>query len=210
MSLNNKIRHGIIAFKTFCFRVLLWLRTHRELVTYGIVGGLTTAVDWSISFLLYRTDMNTHAVNVIAWTAAVLFAFAANKKWVFRSRTRAAARVTGELIAFAGGRVLSLGVQELLFLLTVDVLAWRPTYVKIPVAVLVVIINYFLTKFVFRKKQDEASPEERSAPRPTAYAKGRSVVIGGESEDTLTQSDTSELPAPDAGDPIQQTEGDIQ
>ena len=206
MKLQNKIRHGIIVL---CFRALEWTKEHHELVTYVIFGGLTTVVDWGISFVLYQTDMNTHVVNVIAWTAAVLFAFVTNKIWVFRSRTKAASRVVGELIAFAGGRVLSLGVQELLFVLAVDILDWNRTLVKIPVAVLVVIINYFLTKFVFRKKQDTAPQQAEGESRPVTAArvKGRTVVIGGTktesvAEDTLPSEAITESQAPDAGDSI--------
>lgn len=209
MKLQNKIRHGIIVLKTLCFRALEWAKEHHELVTYVIFGGLTTVVDWGISFVLYQTDMNTHVVNVIAWTAAVLFAFVTNKIWVFRSRTKAASRVVGELIAFAGGRVLSLGVQELLFVLAVDILDWNRTLVKIPVAVLVVIINYFLTKFVFRKKQDTAPQQAEGESRPVTAArvKGRTVVIGGTNtesvaEDTLPSEAITESQAPDAGDSI--------
>lgn len=209
MKLQNKIRHGIIVLKTLCFRALEWAKEHHELVTYVIFGGLTTVVDWGISFVLYQTDMNTHVVNVIAWTAAVLFAFVTNKIWVFRSRTKAASRVVGELIAFAGGRVLSLGVQELLFVLAVDILDWNRTLVKIPVAVLVVIINYFLTKFVFRKKQDTAPQQAEGESRPVTAArvKGRTVVIGGTNtesvaEDTLPSEAITESQVPDAGDSI--------
>ena len=209
MKLQNKIRHGIIVLKTLCFRALEWAKEHHELVTYVIFGGLTTVVDWGISFVLYQTDMNTHVVNVIAWTAAVLFAFVTNKIWVFRSRTKAASRVVGELIAFAGGRVLSLGVQELLFVLAVDILDWNRTLVKIPVAVLVVIINYFLTKFVFRKKQDTVPQQAEGESRPVTAArvKGRTVVIGGTNtesvaEDTLPSEAITESQAPDAGDSI--------
>jgi len=217
MKLQNKIRHGSIVLKTLCFRAIEWAKEHRELVTYVIFGGLTTVVDWGISFVLYQTDMNTHVVNVIAWTAAVLFAFVTNKIWVFRSRTKAASRVMGELIAFAGGRVLSLGVQELLFVLAVDLLDWNRTLVKIPVAVLVVIINYFLTKFVFRKKQDTTPRQAESESRPATAARvqGRTVVIGGTKTESVTDDPASQEPisesqASEAGESIHQTEGDPQ
>ena len=182
MNLMDKLRHGVIRLKTLCFRLMEWARAHRELVTYVIFGGLTTVVDWGISFVLYQTNMNTHVVNVIAWTAAVLFAFITNKLFVFRSQTKNVSRVMGELIAFAGGRVLSLGVQELLFVLTVDIFDWNRSLVKIPVAVLVVIINYFLTKIVFRKKRDSEPKEDVNGGRPAdaARVRGRTVVIGGE------------------------------
>ncbi len=187
MKLQNAIRHGIIRLKTFCFRTLDWAKEHRELVTYIVFGGLTTVVDWGISFLLYQTSMNTHVVNVIAWTVAVLFAFVTNKIWVFRSKTKQTIRVMAEFLGFAGGRVLSLGVQELLFVLAVDWMAWNRNWVKIPVAVLVVIVNYFLTKFVFRKKQDSDLGEtgKEKTAGPTARVRGGAIVISGTRSDDI-------------------------
>ncbi len=135
-----------------------WIKSHRELVTYVIFGGLTTVVDWTVRFLLDavfpETALFTFLMGAIAWTAAVLFAFVTNKIFVFESKTKQPLRVLGELGAFAGGRVLSFCVQELLMFLTATVIGWDRSIMIIPVSVLVVIINYFLTKFVFRKKTD--------------------------------------------------------
>jgi putative flippase GtrA len=140
------------------FNPIEWIKAHRELVTYVIFGGLTTVVDWTVRFLLFAVVPDTPAftllVGIIAWVAAVLFAFATNKLFVFESKTRAPLRVLSELGIFAGGRVLSLGVQELLMYLTAGVIGWDRRIMIIPIAVLVVVINYFLTKFVFRKKTD--------------------------------------------------------
>ncbi len=186
MKLQNGIRHGIILIKTLFFRSLDWAAEHRELVTYVIFGGLTTVVDWGISFLLYLTKMNTHVVNVIAWTVAVLFAFVTNKRYVFQSRTRETGRVAAELIGFAGGRVLSLGVQEALFVLLVDVMTWDRRVVKVPVAVLVVIINYFLTRVVFRRKRDPAPSTSEPSPETLSdvRVRDRRIVIGGDRNET--------------------------
>ena len=193
MNLNNKLSHGLILFKNLCFRAFEWVRSRRELMIYVLFGGLTTVVDWGISFVLYQTDMNTHVIHLIAWTAAVLFAFATNKIWVFHSQTKQASRVCGELIAFAGGRVLSLGAQEALFVLAVDILSWKRTIVKIPIAVLVVIINYFLTKAVFRRKQDTKPNRSYETIAPTAGAcvQGRAIVIGDDGKKSASDDSAS-------------------
>ncbi len=140
------------------FNPIDWIKAHRELVTYVIFGGLTTVVDWTVRFVLFSfvpdTPIFTFMVGVIAWIAAVLFAFVTNKLFVFESKTRRLGRVMAELGVFAGGRILSLGIQELLMYLTAGVIGWDRRIMIIPIAVLVVIINYFLTKFVFRKKTD--------------------------------------------------------
>ena len=140
------------------FNPIEWVKSHRELVTYVIFGGLTTVVDWTVRYLLYAVMPDTPAftflIGVLAWIAAVLFAFITNKLFVFGSKTKKLGRVLAELGVFAGGRVLSLGVQEFLMFLTAGVIGWDRRIMIIPIAVLVVVINYFLTKFVFRKKTD--------------------------------------------------------
>lgn len=205
MNLNNKLRHGLILFKTLCFRVFEWARNHRELIIYVLFGGLTTVVDWGISFVLYQTDMNTHVIHLIAWTAAVIFAFVTNKIWVFHSQTRQVSRVCGELIAFAGGRVLSLGVQEVIFILAVDILKLNRTVVKIPAAVLVVIINYFLTKAVFRRKQDVNVSDAGNSLTAAARVEGRAIVIGDDGEKPACEDAAS----PETDYSTHQTKGDF-
>lgn len=176
MKFGNYLRHLRITLKVFCYGVFQWLLRHKDLVIYAFFGGLTTLVDWGISFALYAVEINPHAANVVAWTVAVLFAFVTNRTWVFHSKRKGFGAITGELIGFAGGRVLSLGVQELLFVLAVDWLGMSEYLVKIPVAVLVVIINYFLSKFLFTKKKDfpKESADERSSE---VCVKGGAIMI---------------------------------
>ena len=60
--------------------------------------------------------------------------------------------ILGELLTFAGGRVMTLLLQEGIFFVFVDLLAWNQYAVKIAAAVLVVILNYVISKLlVFRK-----------------------------------------------------------
>ncbi|MBQ8431644.1 MAG: GtrA family protein [Clostridia bacterium] len=134
---------------------------YREVLLYLIFGGLTTVVDWGISFLLYflwgeAIEANVflvHGANVIAWAAAVLFAFVTNRVWVFESDKKGLLPVLGELGTFAGGRVMTLLLQELIFLVFFDLLHVNEFLVKIMAAVLVIILNYVISKlFVFRKK----------------------------------------------------------
>ena len=141
--------------KALCLR-------YREQLLYLIFGGLTTAVDWVVSFLLYgmwnqAIDANVfviHGANVIAWIAAVLFAFFTNRKWVFQSEQRGVVAVLGELCTFAGGRVLTFFLQEAMVAIFFDWLGLNKYAVKLIAAVIVVILNYVISKvLVFRKKK---------------------------------------------------------
>ena len=136
------------------------LKKHKGAILYLIFGGLTTVVDWSVSFLLYylwgeaidATPWLIHGANVIAWVAAVTFAYVTNRIWVFESKRRGFLPILGEIGAFAGGRVLTLLLQEALMAIFFTWLGFNEYAVKIVAAVLVVILNYFISKlWVFRK-----------------------------------------------------------
>ncbi len=135
---------------------------YQDQLLYLIFGGLTTVVDWSASFVLYRVwsaaieqnELMVHAANVIAWSLAVLFAFITNRLWVFHSQRRGVLPVLGELFTFAGGRVMTLLLQEGMFVFFFHWMGINEYLVKIIAAVLVVIANYFISKLiVFRKKK---------------------------------------------------------
>ena len=146
------------------------LATYREQLLYLIFGGLTTVVDWSISFLLYHfwgaeiesTKLLIHAVNLLAWVAAVLFAFVTNRKWVFGSKRRGFLPVLGELGGFAGGRVFTFLLQEAIFFVFFNLLSVNEYAVKLIAAVLVIILNYFISKLlVFRNRDNEKHTNEK-------------------------------------------------
>ena len=137
------------------------LKKYKSIILYIIFGGLTTVVDWSVSFTLYylwgdaieATPWLIHGANVIAWVAAVACAYVTNRIWVFESQRRGFVPIVGEIAAFAGGRVFTLLLQEVLMAIFFTWLGFNEYIVKIVAAVLVVILNYFISKiFVFRKK----------------------------------------------------------
>ncbi len=138
-------------------------KKYKSIILYIFFGGMTTVVDWSVSFLLYylwgdaieATPWLIHGANVIAWVAAVAFAYVTNRIWVFESKRKGFLPVLGEIGAFAGGRVVTLLLQEILMAIFFTWLGFNEYIVKIVAAVLVVIINYFISKFfVFTKKKD--------------------------------------------------------
>ena len=134
--------------------------SNREVILYLVFGVLTTAVDWLISFILYRTEMNLHLANTLAWVGAVLFAYVTNRIWVFESRKTGIGAITLELIAFAGGRVATLLMQEGIFVIFCDLLKWNEYVIKIAAAVLVVIGNYIISKLlVFRQSRRKERKE---------------------------------------------------
>lgn len=130
------------------------LLSTREVLLYLVFGVLTTLVDWVASFALYQTSMNLHLANVLAWLAAVLFAYTTNRIWVFQSQRHGVLPILGELLGFASGRIATLLMQEGIFAICCDWLELNEYAVKIVAAVLVVLGNYFISKLlVFRKSR---------------------------------------------------------
>lgn len=137
----------------------LWrFMTSPEMILYIVFGVLTTIINILVyTFLRPRLPLNEVAAvltaNAIAWVLAVAFAFVTNKLFVFKSKSFEARLFCWELITFVGARLLSLGVDELGMFLLVSVLHVGDLLSKIIVNVLVVMINYVLSKLViFNKK----------------------------------------------------------
>ena len=127
---------------------------YREILLYLIFGGLTTVVSM-LSFWLAYNVLGIHELiaNVISWICAVTFAYLTNAKWVFESKPANRQERIREIVSFYTGRLATLGVEELLILIFATWLGFNGLLVKLVAQVVVVILNYVISKlFVFKKK----------------------------------------------------------
>ena len=137
------------------------IKKHKEIVLYLVFGVLTTLVNYLVYYpLVNLPGMKDNAgwwvlvVNVIAWVAAVAFAYFTNKFFVFKSTDKSGGTVLREVLEFVGARVASLLIEEAIIALFVTLLRFNGNAVKLIASVGTVIINYFFSKFViFRKKR---------------------------------------------------------
>jgi putative flippase GtrA len=123
----------------------------KEICLYLLFGGLTTLVNIVSFWVLDRLLLPTALSTVIAWVLSVVFAFLTNKKYVFESKNNP----FKELIAFFGCRAFS-GVFDLaVMVIFVDVLKYPSMIIKILSNVVVILMNYFFSKFlIFGKKKN--------------------------------------------------------
>lgn len=135
-------------------RILELLKKHEEILSYLFFGGLTTVVNYLVYLPCYNLMGFSGAVsNVIAWIAAVAFAYLTNKPFVFKSHDWSAKTVLPELTKFVGCRVGSGLVETAIIFVTVDCLGLNGNLIKLVTSVLVVVLNYVASKLVvFRKK----------------------------------------------------------
>ena len=124
-----------------------------DLITYLIFGVLTTVVNYVVYLPCYNLlSMSSAVSNMIAWVAAVAFAFLTNKPFVFRSHDWSPKTVVRELSAFLATRIGSGVLETLILFLAVDLLSWNGNLWKLLTSVIVVVVNYLGSKLlVFRK-----------------------------------------------------------
>ena len=124
-----------------------------DVLSYLFFGGLTTVVNYVIYLPCFNLlGLSAAVSNVIAWAAAVLFAFLTNKPFVFKSHDWSAKTVWPEFTKFVGCRIGSGVLETAIIFVTVDLLCWNGNWMKIATSVIVVILNYFASKLlVFRK-----------------------------------------------------------
>lgn len=126
-------------------------KKHKSVLLYIFFGGCTTLISIG-TFVLFGSycKLNELIANVLSWVLAVLFAYVANRIWVFTSRVKGMQAVK-EMLAFFAGRLTTLGIEELLLLVFVTLLSFNSVIVKTAAQVIVLLLNYFISKFVIFK-----------------------------------------------------------
>lgn len=129
------------------------LQKYWDVITYLVFGVLTTIVNYLIYLPVYNLlGLSAALSNAIAWVVAVAFAYVTNKPFVFKSHDWSWQVVLPELSKFVGCRVASGVAETVILLLTVDILGWNGNLWKLITSVLVVVLNYFASKFLVFKK----------------------------------------------------------
>lgn len=119
-------------------------KKYKEVIDYIIVGALTTFVSIA-SYWVLRLIINNYMINtIISWICAVLFAFFANRKYVFRSKSD---KILDEFSKFVGCRILTLGMEIVLMYVFVSLFKINDMIAKIILQVIILILNYVFSKF---------------------------------------------------------------
>lgn len=125
------------------------MKLERELILYVVFGVLTTLVNIVVYFFFARIcGINYLISNVIAWVLSVLFAYITNRIWVFESKN---ANILKEMSLFFGGRLFSGVVDTGLMYLFIDILSIGDFISKIVIQVIVVVLNYVISKLIVFK-----------------------------------------------------------
>ena len=84
------------------------------------------------------------------------YAFFTNRIWVFAAPTKTVEEFMKQLVSFAGGRVLTLVIEEIILLVFITMLHFNSMLIKFIAQVVVIILNYVISKLlVFRKDKSK-------------------------------------------------------
>lgn len=129
---------------------------YKEIINYLIVGVLTTVVSlgtyyFCVSFFFDpQKPLQLQTANVIAWIAAVTFAYFTNRKYVFESVNQ---NIAKEAASFYLSRVSTLLMDMAIMFISVTLLGMNDKIAKLIVQVVVTVANYIFSKmFVFKKQ----------------------------------------------------------
>lgn len=130
-------------------------KKHKSVLLYLFFGGCTTLVSIG-TFILFDSyyQVNTLVANILSWFFAVAFAYVTNRIWVFASNTKGIF-IFKEILSFFAGRLATLGLEELILLVFVTFLSFNSTIVKVAGQIIVLLLNYFISKFITFKQRRE-------------------------------------------------------
>ena len=145
------------------------IEKYKELILYVIFGVLTTIVNYAVYFGCKALHLHYQPSTVIAWIAAVAFAYITNRIWVFESKTCGAKAIIKEIVLFVGARLFSLVLELIIMFIGMDLLsAGERTIIlldktlplgefitKTVAQIVIIVSNYIFSKLViFRKKRE--------------------------------------------------------
>ena len=130
------------------------LKKYNSLILYAVFGVGTTAINIVAYYLLFNVlEIKNVPSNIIAWIISVLFAFITNKLFVFKSKSLALKTVFKESASFFACRLLTGVLDVAIMYFAVDVFFQNSTLWKSISNIIVIILNYIVSKvFVFNKK----------------------------------------------------------
>ena len=96
-------------------------------------------------------NINFMISNIIAWFAAVIFAYITNKLFVFESKNTNIKFILKELTSFMSCRILSGTIELILMYIMINFMFINDFIVKIITNIVVVVLNFIFSKLIIFK-----------------------------------------------------------
>lgn len=125
----------------------------KEVILYVVFGVLTTIINIGSFYIMTNfINLEENLANAIAIILAVLVAYFTNRKMVFNSTASNFKEKLTEFFKFIIGRAFTMIVEFVGFFLMFNVLHIQELISKTFITVLVIVLNFFISKFFAFKK----------------------------------------------------------
>lgn len=129
-------------------------KEHQEGMRYLVFGALTTIVNIAIFILFSKMfNLSTTISNIIAWILAVIFAYITNKIWVFKAKKNSFKELFFEIVYFFLARVFTLVLETIILVIFIDKFHFNSFIMKIISNIIVIIVNFILSKILIFKRK---------------------------------------------------------
>ena len=129
---------------------------YKEIINYLIFGVLTTIVSLVTYYICVYTILDPdnavqlQIANVISWIISVAFAYITNRKFVFESKEKNKIK---EASKFVTSRIATLIMDMAIMYVGVTALKFNDKIMKLISQVVVIVMNYILSKILVFKKE---------------------------------------------------------
>ena len=124
---------------------------YKALILYGIFGVTTTIINVVSYALFLFVGINVQIAVVVSWLLAVIVAYLTNRVWVFNSGAVTKVELLREFISFMLARLATLVVEMVIIWFGVQLLNQDPIVWKIIDNIVVIILNYIISKLIVFK-----------------------------------------------------------
>jgi len=122
-----------------------------HIIKYLLFGVLTTIFSLGTFFVLIKTtNLNENICNFLSIVVGILSAYALNREYVFESKEK---NILKEFSKFVMARIFSSAFDMITFFIFATCLSLNEMIVKIVISVVVIILNYILSKLIVFKKK---------------------------------------------------------
>ena len=127
---------------------------HTEFFRYCVIGAATTLLDLSVYFILVELlHDDPNISNVLSISISILFAYVANKLFVFRTHCGSFGTLLLEIAKFWSSRIGTM-LLEIGGVFVLTKLGWDGFASKLATQIVIFVANYLLSKFfAFRGKE---------------------------------------------------------
>ena len=154
---------------------------YAEYILYIVFGILTTTINFITYFIFTKViGFSTVTSNIIATAISIIFAYITNKLFVFNSKRNNLGELITELIKFVNARIFTGLLDTLFVFIGVDCIRVNDFVVKTISCIIVVILNYIISKvIIFNKQEDNKVKQQLNIEMPEVIWHDRKRIFCG-------------------------------